>query len=361
MFTVSDQNRYVTLNKQVRHIAGNYKESDRKGHLHEKTSKKVTNKGEVNRVSVLLFTVCRTVSTTPPWQSTCLERFALALHEGHGVIPSWYALLSFHLDLWLGGELQLDGTGVHFGCTQQLLHPLHLLALKDNNGTSRGGGHLLLGRGRGIWAWRLGFSFDVSCTQALGGAPAACSLSHLLGLRCCYWRQGGRRGGVSWRRRVLFFQLWLSPWASPAALPGVITRLVIIVLGLRIFSDDRHLLAHLWNQTTNRFLATSTIMRSPADTVCIDFWTVLVCLSHLSIKAAQGLNQVGGPAHMQDWCGTALFPFADTIIKAQQVGKAFWILECWESCCLFGLLLGKKERQKERKLEMSWESSCENQ
>ena len=30
---------------------------------------------------------------------------------------------------------------------------------------------------------------------------------------------------------------------------------------------------------------------------------------------------------MQYWCGATLLPFADAIIKSQQVGKAFWVLE----------------------------------
>lgn len=101
-----------------------------------------THKSEVNRVSVLLFTVCPTESQQ--LQSTCLERLALPLHERHGVIPSWCAFLPLHLDLRLGRELQLDGAGVHLGCTQQLLHPLHLLTLKDDHRAGRGGGRLLL-------------------------------------------------------------------------------------------------------------------------------------------------------------------------------------------------------------------------
>lgn len=68
------------------------------------------------------------------------------------------------------------------------------------------------------------------------------------------------------------------------------------------------------------------IKRLPADTACITcgqsskaelFW-----VSHLSFKAAQRLDQVGGPAHMKDWRGTALLPFTDAIIEAQQVGEA---------------------------------------
>lgn len=60
----------------------------------------------------------------------------------------------------------------------------------------------------------------------------------------------------------------------------------------------------------------------------LHFKTDLFEVHHLCIKAAQGLDQVGGPAHVEDRCGTALLPFTDAVIEAQQVGKAFWVLEC---------------------------------
>lgn len=62
-------------------------------------------------------------------------------------------------------------------------------------------------------------------------------------------------------------------------------------------------------------------------------------ISYLSIKAAQRLDQVCGPAYMKDWRGTALLPFADAIIETQQVGKTFWVLKCWECCSLLWALL----------------------
>lgn len=51
-----------------------------------------------------------------------------------------------------------------------------------------------LGRGRRVRAGGLGFSFGVSAPQALGGATAAPSFSHLLGLGWCCGL-GGRGGG----------------------------------------------------------------------------------------------------------------------------------------------------------------------
>lgn len=74
-----------------------------------------------------------------------LERLALALHERHGIIPHRGGLLPLHLHLGLGGELQLDGAGVHLGCAQQLLHPLHFLTLESHHGAGRVGRCLVLG------------------------------------------------------------------------------------------------------------------------------------------------------------------------------------------------------------------------
>lgn len=179
-----------------------------------------------------------------PQHSTQLQWFALALHEGHGIISCWCALLPLHLNLRLGSELQLNGTGVHLGCTQQLLHPFHLLTLKCDHGACGAGRCLLLGGGWGdrVWAGGLWCSFIISRPQALGGATPSTSFSHLLGLRCCWWLRGW--GGGS-RRRALILRLWLSPGTSPPALPGIIAWLVIIILTLRLFGDNRNLLTHL--------------------------------------------------------------------------------------------------------------------
>ena len=57
------------------------------------------------------------------------------------------------------------------------------------------------------------------------------------------------------------------------------------------------------------------------------------CL-YLSIEAAKGLDQVGGPAHVQDRGRAPLLPLADAIVETQQVSKAFWVLEGGESVSL---------------------------
>lgn len=49
-------------------------------------------------------------------------------------------------------------------------------------------------------------------------------------------------------------------------------------------------------------------------------------LNYLSIEATEGLNQEGGPTYVKYRCGTALFPFTDSIIETQQVCKAYWVL-----------------------------------
>lgn len=182
-----------------------------------------------------------------------LERLPLALHECHGIIPHRCGLLPLHLHLWLGGELQLDGAGVHLGCTQQLLHPLHFLTLKNHHRASWVGRCLVLGRRRGrVWTQGGGFSFGLSDPQALGGAPAPSTLSYLLSLSYCRGSLG-RWGCCEGKRRVLLIWLVLSSGASPATFTGVLAGLVIIVLNLRFFRDDCDLLTHLLDQSKAHF------------------------------------------------------------------------------------------------------------
>lgn len=92
-----------------------------------------------------------------------LQRFTLALHKGHGVVSRRRALLPLHLHLRLGGELELNGAGVDLGCSQQLLHALHLLAPEGHQGTPTGGGQLL--ERRGHRAGRLRLAFGVSTAE----------------------------------------------------------------------------------------------------------------------------------------------------------------------------------------------------
>lgn len=77
-------------------------------------------------------------------------------------------------------------------------------------------------------------------------------------------------------------------------------------------------------------------------------------VSYLSIKAAQRLDQVCGPAYMKDWRGAALLPFADAIIETQQVGKTFWVLKCWECCSLLWALL----KMTRFLIKSSWNNKC---
>lgn len=199
---------------------------------------------------------CSQYESPPPLRHH-LQGLALPLHEGHGVIPARRALLPLHLDLGLRRQLQLDGAGVDLGGTQQLFHALHLLALKHDHRSGWGGvngwGRLLLlrgGGGRWVRGRRLGFSFSVSCSLALRGAPAASSITNFLGLSS--WRLGGGGGGGgggSGRRWALLLQLGLPPGASSAALSGVITGLVIFILRLGLFGDDGNLLTHLRTRT----------------------------------------------------------------------------------------------------------------
>lgn len=62
-------------------------------------------------------------------------------------------------------------------------------------------------------------------------------------------------------------------------------------------------------------------------------------LSHLGVEAAQRLDQVGGPAHVEDGGGAALLPLADAVVKAEQVGETFRVLKCGERRGLLGELL----------------------
>lgn len=161
-----------------------------------------------------------------------LERLALALHKSHGIIPHRCGLLPLHLHLRLGGELQLNGTGVDLGCAQQLLHSFHFLALKNHHGARRSGSCLVLGRKGGrVRTQRRGFFLSISDPQALGGASAPPALSYLLGLGYCSWSLGGW-GRCKCKRGALLIRLVLSSGASPTTFAGVVAGLVVIVLDL---------------------------------------------------------------------------------------------------------------------------------
>lgn len=182
-----------------------------------------------------------------------LEWLALALHKSHGIIPHRCALLPLHLHLRLGGELQLNGAGVHLSGTQQLLHPLHFLALKNHHRARQSGSCLVLGRRRGsVRAKGRGFFLGVTDPQALGGTAAPPALSYLLGLGYRGWSLGGW-GRCECKRGALLVWLVLSSGAPPATFAGVVAGLVVIVLDLRFFRDDCDLLTHLYDQSKTRF------------------------------------------------------------------------------------------------------------
>lgn len=177
-----------------------------------------------------------------------LERLALALHKGHGIVPHRGALLPLHLHLRLGGELQLDGAGIHLGCAQQLLHSLHFLALKGHHGARRSGSCLVVGRRRGrVRTEGRRFVLCVCDPQALGGAAPPPALADLLGLGRCRRSRGGR-GRCQRKRGALLIRLVLSSGASPAPFAGILAGLVVVVLDLRFFGDNCDLLTHLYDQ-----------------------------------------------------------------------------------------------------------------
>lgn len=182
-------------------------------------------------------------SSSFPTQET-LHGLSLSFHEGQCVVAWWRGLLPFHLHLRLRSQLQLDSTGVDLGRRQQLLHAFHLLAVKCDHRPPRDG----LGRD-GSWGrcgggarrpgacplLRVGGTY-----QWAGASPASTLTSNLLG-------QGSRsgRGHSLQGRGGRLLYLGLAPGATPSRLSGVLTGLVIIILGFRLFCDDCDFLTHL--------------------------------------------------------------------------------------------------------------------
>ena len=77
---------------------------------------------------------------------------------------------------------------------------------------------------------------------------------------------------------------------------------------------------------------------------------------HLRIKSAEGLHQEGGPAHVENRSGAALLPLTDPVVEAQQVCKAFRVLEGGESRSLLGLVLRRVRNKLKREQKMKWKT-----
>lgn len=185
-----------------------------------------------------------------------LQCLARALHEGQRVVAGGRGLLPLHLHLRLRRQLQLDGARVHLGRRQQLLHALHLLAVEGHHGPAARP-HGLLGTGRGR-AGRAGAGFGLgirASRASLGRAPSAPSLANLLGGAGAGggggglggWGVGGLAGGrlAGGKGLRLLLQSGLTAGAPSATLARVVTRLVVVLLGLGLFGDDGDFLPYL--------------------------------------------------------------------------------------------------------------------